>query len=527
MKIIVKHSSIVIEGYTWNDSDKLQSIFSVYDRLTHQSFPKAIEYVEEENKLILPRGIDVYYLENLFGVNAILDNKHDEYDHIENVKIKYLPRDEDQKTTLKFMLGESVQYKHNKYKSQLSVNLNPGAGKSYCSIATMSYLGIRSAVITSSINWLEQWKNYIMEYTNIKANEIYLISGSASIFSLLKKDINKFKVILISHSTIKSYGDKHGWDKVTDLFKFMRIGLKFYDEAHLNFDNMCRIDFHTNTFKTYYVSATPARSSEEENRIFQLYFKNIPAIDLFDEDKDPRTKYISLLYNSHPSPQEISDCKNQYGLDRNKYTNYIINKENYYRILTMIIDMAMSVEGKVLIYIGTQYAIDKTKEWIMKNYWELWSEVGVYTSAVTYNKETQLDKKIILSTTKSCGAAMDIKDLKMTVVLAEPFKSEVIARQSLGRTRARDTIYIEVVDKGFFYTNKYYLEKQPVFEKYATSCTEVKLSDIDLMDKVKQVRAKRRAIFNPPLVTFMKKDELIKPVQFMEGKLFCPVSFTL
>ena len=45
----------------------------------------------------------------------------------------------------------------------------------------------------------------------------------------------------------------------------MRVGIKFYDEAHLNFDNMCKIDYYTNTKYTMYITATPARSNEGEN----------------------------------------------------------------------------------------------------------------------------------------------------------------------------------------------------------------------------------------------------------------------
>lgn len=495
-KIIIKHSSIVINNYELGDSPKLENYFSIYDRICHCNFLKGIEYIEDEKKLILPRGLDIYFLENIFGENAILDTKHDEYDKLEPVMIKYLPRDDVQKEALSFMLGAKPQHKSNKVKSQLSVNLNTGVGKTYCSIAAIAYLNIRSIIITSSINWLEQWKKCICEYTDTKPNEIYFLTGTPSILSLLKKDINKYKFILASHATIKSYGDKYGWDKVTELFKYMKIGLKFYDEAHLNFDNMCKIDYYTNTFRTYYVTATPARSDKDENFIYQLYFKNIPSIDLFDEENDPHTHYIAMKYNTRPTPQEISACKNKYGLDRNKYTDYVLKKDNYYKMLTIILDLALKQEGKTLIYIGTNNAILRTKEWILNNYPELHNSVGMYTSIVNEEeKRLQLQKKIILSTTKSCGAAMDIKGLKMTVLLAEPFKSEILARQTLGRTRDNNTFYIEVVDTGFVAINKYYYEKKPIFEKYALSCTESTISDTELDIKATTINEVRNSIY--------------------------------
>ncbi|MGL5751504.1 MAG: hypothetical protein ACRCXT_13305, partial [Paraclostridium sp.] len=104
---------------------------------------------------------------------------------------------------------------------------------------------------------------------------------------------------------------------------------------------------------------------------------------------------------------------------------------------------------------------------------------------------------IILSTTKSCGPAVDIKGLKNTVVLAEPFKSEVVAVQTLGRTRDNNTNYIEIVDTGFAQINKYYKHKKPVFEKYATSCTEVSIKQNELDIKVSNILMNRYNIRQP------------------------------
>lgn len=495
-KIVIKHTSIEINNYEIGDS-KLEGIFSIYDRITHSLYYKGIKYDSDTKKLTLPRGIDIPYLESMFSEKAIVDKNHDPFDYTTPIKIKYLPRDDVQKEALRFMLGESVSYRRNKDYSQLSVNLNTGKGKTYCSIACASFMNIRSAIITSSINWLEQWRDCILEYTDTKEKEIYMISGSASIFRLLKKDMSQYKFILASHATLKSYAEKHGYDKLTELFRYMKIGIKFYDEAHLHFDNMCMIDFHTNTYKTYYVTATPKRSNEDEDRIYQLYFKNVPGIDLFDEDNDPHTNYISIKYNSNPTPQEISMCKNQYGLDRNRYINHIVHKENFYKILTILLEIVLNSEGKTLMYIGTNEAIMVVMNWILVNYPELYNNIGVYTSAITVNKEDQLNKKLILSTTKSCGAAMDIKGLKNTIVLAEPFKSEVLARQTLGRTRANNTNYFEVVDTGFYYINKYYNYKKPIFEKYALSCGEINLKDKELNIRYMNIINKRLILYRP------------------------------
>ena len=62
--------------------------------------------------------------------------------------------------------------------------------------------------------------------------------------------------------------------------------------------------------------------------------KNVPSIDLFDENNDPHTNYIAIKWNSNPSAQEISACKSRmYGLDRNRYMDYLTRKPEFYDMM--------------------------------------------------------------------------------------------------------------------------------------------------------------------------------------------------
>ena len=88
----------------------------------------------------------------------------------------------------------------------------------------MCITGSRLALITSSLNWLEQWKDKILEYTPLTEKDIYTISGTPSINKLYVRGADEYQVFLISHSSIKSYGDSYGWGKVSDLFKYLKCG---------------------------------------------------------------------------------------------------------------------------------------------------------------------------------------------------------------------------------------------------------------------------------------------------------------
>ena len=500
-KITVRPTCIIVNDYNMGDSPRLEQNFMIFDMVTHSLKPLGMKYDKESKKLYLPRGIDLWFVQNCFenGNDVEFENPI-EYLPTTDIKMKYQPRDDIQKECIKFMLGLNEYSDNNNY-SQLSVNLNTGKGKTYVSIFTMAYTKRKSIVIATIKNWLTQWKKCILEYTNLTSKNVHIISGASSITMLLtgKSQYNKCDIFLVTHSTIKSYGDQYGWDKIDELYKILGIGNMFIDEAHLNFDNICSINYSVNVYKTYLVTATPARSDKDENRIYQLAMKNVPSINLFDEDQDPHTRYVAIKWNSKPTPKQISDCKNVYGLDRNKYVNYVVEQPNFYLMLHIVMDIVMKADGKTLFYIGTNEAILKVYKWLSDNYPEFLNDIGIYTSIVP-DKQIEKNKKLILSTTKSAGAAEDIAGLKMTIVLAEPFKSEVLARQTLGRTRDDDTLYIELVDLGFYKIKKYYYDKLPVFNKYATSVSDTNINQLELEERSYNIiRNRERMIDRNPL----------------------------
>ncbi len=494
-RIKVTNTAIIIDNYELGESEKLEHPFKIYDPLTHKTTIKGLYYDKENKKLYLPAGIDLWF------VRKALDEKYydridnSKFENISNIGMRSKPRDKEQFESLKFMCAID-EYEDNRYLSQLSLNLNTGKGKTYCCIATICFFKIKSIIITGSNTLLDQWGKSILEHTNLNKNDIISINGSEYCNMILNGSSKKAangKIFLCSHGTLRSFGDRYGWDKVNELFTKLGIGLKFYDEAHTNFDNMLMIDFFTNTYKTYYVTATPGRSDWRENHIFQISLKNVPSIDLFDENNDPHTSYIAIKWNSNPTPQQISACRSRtYGMDRNKYMDYLSKKPEFYEMMKIVMDMVKKCNGKVLMYIGTNDAILRAYYWICNNYPEFIGEVGIFTSLLSKEqKMIEREKRIILSTTKSAGLGEDIKGLKMTIVVNEPFKSDIIARQTLGRTRDNNTLYIELVDMAFVYCRRYYNAKLPVFNKYALDVSDTVIDSYELKRRVEVISQSR------------------------------------
>lgn len=488
VKFIIKHSRIEIPNYNLGDNKGVERRFMVYSKIDHCYFMSGMMYDNETKTLILPRGCNPHFLENELGGPVIVDDTHDPVEYIGAVKFKYIPRDDVQIKAIQFMIGQG-QYRANANKSQVFLNLPTGKGKTFCTIYTIALMKVRAMVIATTSEWLYQWKKFILQYTDISPSDVYVMIGEPTIRSLMRNGMGSIKYVLTTHATIRSYASKYGWKEVGRLFRFLKIGVKIFDEAHLDFDNICSIDFHTDTRKTIYVTATDKRSDKSQDIIYQRYFESVASINLFNQNTDKHTRYLAIKYDSCPTDKEIIRCSSNpvYGFDRNNYTNYLVTKPNYYLILLTVLRMILHRGGKALIFIGTNDAIMKTYNWIAEVIPWLIDDVGIYTSVVSPDKKaTELSKKIILSTTKSAGAATDIKGLKTTVVLAEPFKSQVIARQTLGRTRDPDTLYIECVDIGFSSTRRYYSSKKPIFEKYALQPAEALITESDLFMKAQQ-----------------------------------------
>lgn len=483
--IEVLGSAILLYNYTLGDNERLERVLSIWDKTNHK-FKSLAYYYDKDNKILyVPKGIDLYYIINSLNRNQLIQQPCDPFDSIGRIMLKYPPRDERQMEAVKFCCGID-QYYRNRNLSQLSINISTGGGKSFIACFFCAFYAVKSIVITGGSDWLQQWKARILEYSDLVEDEIYIISGSSSIQKLYKKiiDPNKIRFYLCTHSTISTYGNKHGWQAIRELFIYLKIGIKIYDEAHLYFENILKIDMFTNTFKTLYLTATPQRSQFHQNKIYQLCFNTIPKIELFDENLDVHTSYLSICFNSHPSAFDIESCNNvQYGFSPLAYVDYFIRTDVYFKLLVIVLNHClnnMKPDEKVLIYIGTNAAVLQTYYWLRYYYNNI--SVGIYTSLIEKKvRRSQLDNTIILSTSKSAGVLLDIPNLKYTVVFAEVFHSEVIARQILGRTRNNNTTLIELVDCGFEKLRDWYRYKvKTVYTKYATDISEILFSQTEI-----------------------------------------------
>ena len=169
-------------------------------------------------------------------------NKYYKYDKYKGFMVKKLPRDEVQQQALRFMTGVA-EYRHCAPKSQLSLNLNTGKGKTYVTIGTIAYFGMKSLIIMYSKNLITQWKKEILETTNLKKSQVCIINGSIGIKRAIRGEYKDAVIFLITHGTIESYANQYGWEAISEFVKSIKVGIKIFDEAHQCFSNLLMIDY--------------------------------------------------------------------------------------------------------------------------------------------------------------------------------------------------------------------------------------------------------------------------------------------
>lgn len=492
-KIVVYNNKIVINNYNYGDIPSLDSMFEIYDKVSHMYQTVAALYDRKEKTLTIPRGIDINQLESIVGSYAFYENRYNKPKlNSTQILLKYPPKNEKQEMAIQFISGKG-KYNYTKKYSQLFLALDTGAGKTYLGIVYTALLNCKTIVITTSSEWLNQWRARFIEHTNMINSEILSIEGSIGINKILSRPssyYDRYKVYTVTHATLLSYANENGWNAIDVLFKKLGIGLKIIDEAHLNFDNIYNIDYASSIYRTLYLTATPERGESNENRIYQAYFSNVPTLSLFDPENDPHTHYVSLRYKSGFTVTEIDRCQNKFGFNKQIYCDMLVYKENFDYISRIVMDMIYNIPGKKMIFFATNNAIVFFYQWLIYNYPEIENDIGIFTS-INDNKASALEKNYILTTSKSAGAAMDISNLMVCVNLAEPTKSPPQNKQRFGRTRSYNSYYIDVVDTSLRVISNYYKQSFPMYEKYALDTKDVVFTNNQLKNTAFNVMHKR------------------------------------
>lgn len=478
--ITIGNTFLTVQPYKLGDVPSLERRLSIYDEIRHRYKSVALDYSVNERKLFLPKSINLSKIEKQFrslGGVIIKDIPSDKKKSV-GYNMTVPPRDDIQILALDFLLGRG-KYLNNKFYPRLLLSLDTGMGKTYCALAAVSYLKTRVIIIVPDNALMDRWIDEMYKITDLQEDEIYLIQGTKSV-KQIKKKVKDKKVIIASHRTLNNIGTKYGWDVITELFKALKVGVKIYDEAHKEFNNILKIDLHTNTDKTIYLTATAGRSALKEDYIYKTVFSNVPSLVFTSESREENhINMAALIYDSNPSMSEQIKCKTIKGFSATKYMKYNMSSGKIYflRAIEVVMNTILSQNdsGRILLMLGSIDMIYLVEKHLKETYPQYADDIGIYCSAVSkkIKDDTRINKRIILSTFKSLGTGVDIDDLKY-VCMTEPYSSKLTASQAPGRLRKQGW-YFELVDIGFADCKRQYDSRKKTLIRKSHKYKEIKM----------------------------------------------------
>lgn len=471
-KIVLNNTSINIFGYNPEDCEELEKSLSIFDTNYFCWRPKGLQYDKKNKILTVPRGIDVSFLESKLKCPVKINKDYNEYEKTK-FKLRTEPRDDIQKKAIAFLTGNN-KFKYTQSQTQLSLNLDTDGGKTYCVIASLCILQCKAIIITHTENIKEQWMASIKKFTSIDKRRICNVTGTKA-FDDLYDTGSIYDIYLVNHKTISQYAKKYGWDKLNNLFKILKIGIKVFDEAHIEFQSILNIDLNTNVYKTFYLTATFERTDQSENKLFQLCFKNIAKYGYETRgEKRKHIKYIAVLFDSKPNMEDKMSIKGPKGFDRHAYMDYEIEKGYVFDVIKYVMDTFNDVNGKCLILSSkinsSEIISDKVKEWFPDK------DTRIYHSKLTKKEKAGYkDADVISTTPQSCGTGFDLPGLKYNI-MCEPYSAKITAQQICGRLREipnEYTYHVELIDIGFPKVKDMYKRRTKVFREKCYGLYEI------------------------------------------------------
>ena len=476
--INVYHTHIEIYPYEAGEVRRIENMFSIFDQVFYKMIPVA--YYISDDRLYLPRGTNLHLLETIFGTTPTIITTSDP---IKSIKINRTiePRSDIQKEAVDFLCSRDRFTKGLGY-SQLSLNLEPGDGKTIATIMSIcECYRCKTIVILHQTKLKNQWKNEFLKASDISEDRIYDIIGTNGMMSVINEEVDA-DIYIVNHQTIHQFASVMGWEKVKEFFTKAKVGLKVYDEAHKYFSNICMIDFFSNTKKTIYLTATFRRNGVKEQSIFKRAFANTYRFGEETLNYDSKRKHIIYYYtliNTNPAPIIVSRMYNKFSISPFKYINYELSRDNYV-FRTALRDILLEVRklrGKILIISpkkdSSEYLSVFAKE-VLPN-----KTTSVINSDKTREENEEATKAdVISSTLKSLGTGIDIRGLRVIINL-EPFSSEINMTQLKGRLREfspnDDTFFFDVVDTGIRRVSEMGDKRFKSMEKYAKEIKILKL----------------------------------------------------
>jgi len=382
------------------------------------------------------------------------------------------PKNELQEEAIKFLL----KMRKDPSIHQRFLSLETGSGKTYVSINCISKLKKKALIIVDTIDLAEQWKREFLNHTDLLERDIVILSGQESIDQQYQCQTGK--VYIAIHRTLGNMLN-NDINSINSLMNKLGIGVRVFDESHVNFGNICKINSFSNVEYTIYLTATPSRTNFMDNSLYAKVFSAIPYFNGKNIENEKYHTVVLCTMDTHPGIDDKIYVKTKYGFSQSRWAEYVSEKA-YDTLLESISNIfkkfsLVERETKTAIMLPTIKLIDKVKKDLQILYPNL--DIGVFTGAVPKKKRVeQLDKKVFLTDEKIFGKGADVKDLEVLINYV-PIGNVINTEQIIGRLRNREnysSILVDVTDIGFDPCIKQSKIRKRYYKKKAKKIVEFK-----------------------------------------------------
>jgi superfamily II DNA or RNA helicase len=331
------------------------------------------------------------------------------------------------------------------------VDLATGLGKTFCSLKACLLRGERFSVMLAPKYfglWIGALNDTFKTFKDVPGQYI-TVSGGNELRMVMQQALDgtlEAKAIIISNTTYRNYieayeqfGENivdHGYLVPPQRFhELLGIGTQINDEFHEDLGLTFRIDCFTNIKKQLYLSATPFNG---DRYVTDMVDVMLPPETYCTIPEPP--KYINVLELLYQDDVEARDYltpqKNSYNHAR--YEKMMLKKKRrlntYFSKVAKVVDKAFVSDfepgQKMLILCATVDFIQALTKYLKVQFPNV--KIGHYVSGVPY--DTVKAQDITVSTIKSAGTGVDIRNLRETLLL-QAVGSDKDNIQILGRTR--------------------------------------------------------------------------------------------
>ena len=442
--------------------------YSLYDKVYRKYTMSAFTVIDKD--IYFPASIGVAEIQKFFAQKEVVVNyKTTAKSSPVSYQMKHGPRDELQEKAIAFLMTMKKDYDVR----DRMLSLATGKGKTYTTINAIAKLNKRPMIIVDTSELALQWKREFLNHTDLKEEDIIIISGEASVIKEIKSQNGK--VYIAIHRTLTNLLS-NDLNSINNLMNKLNIGIRVFDEAHVNFNNVCMINALSNVEYTIYLTATPGRSNYTDDFLYGKVMGKIPYFNGKNIEDDKYHTVLLYHFDSKPTIDEKFSVKSKYGFSSAKWAANL-QGDSFEFLDEAIKDIFARLklverDKKVAIMLPTLKLIEMVKQ----QFNDQGLEVGTFIGEIKANKrKEELDKKIILTNDKIFDKGIDVKDLEVLINFV-PFASDVKTEQIMGRLRkieGKTSLFIDVTDIGYEECVKQYKLRKRFYKKRAKKLIEI------------------------------------------------------